>query len=51
MDKIFLEVNPVISKENWVLAIKINDNLDLFKEYPKTAMKHNPMDGIQDKLN
>ena len=50
MDRIFMEVNPVLRKENWVLAIKINDNIDLFKEYPKTAMKDNPMEGIQDKI-
>ena len=50
MDKIFNEVNPVVRKEDWVLAIKINDNIGLFKEYAKTAMRDNPMEGIQDKL-
>ena len=50
MDRIFMEVNPVVLKENWVLAIKINGNNDLFKIYPKNAFKDNPMEGIQDKL-
>ena len=50
MDRIFMEANPSLKKEDWVLAIKLNENINLFKEYPKTAFRENPMEGIQDKL-
>ena len=43
MDRIFTEVNPTLQK-------KINENINLFKEYPKTAFRENPMEGIQNKL-
>ena len=50
MDRIFTELLPQLKKQDWVLAIKISENLDLFQDYPKTAFKNNPIEGIQDKL-
>ena len=46
MDRIFLEVNPTLKKEDWVLAIKINENINLFKKYPISAFRENPIEGI-----
>ena len=41
MDRIFMDLLPTLRKEDWVLAIKLNENINLFKEYPKTAFKDN----------
>ena len=50
MDRIFTDLLPSLRKEDCVLAIKLNENINLFKEYPKTAFKDNPIHGIQDKI-
>ena len=50
MDRIFNEVYPSLKKEDWVLAIKIYENINLFKEYPKTAIMDKAIEGILDKL-
>ena len=50
MDKVFTDVNPLLKKEDWVLAIKIKENINLFNKYPKIAFRENPIEGIEDKL-
>ena len=50
MDRIFMKLIPSLKKEDWVLSIKLNENIYLFKEYPKIAFRENPIEGIQNKL-
>ena len=45
-----MDVYPSVKKEDWVLAIKLCENIDLFNNYKKTTFIENPIDGIQDKL-
>lgn len=51
MDRIFKEILPTIKKEDWVLIIKINENVDLFNTYPTTILRDNSMEGILIKIN